>query len=79
MLSTTPFIRQHEQRSPVHAPKRASETAAVQIDRLQHLTAFSNAHATPVRNIPVPESAFCVQADAIGHAIDENGPNPPVR
>ena len=48
---TTPFVRHQEQRSVVHAPEHASEAAAVKVDRLQHLTAFANAHATLVGDV----------------------------
>src|SRR5439155_18368166 len=51
---TTPLGYHHEQRSLVRPPERACEAAAVQVDGLQHLTAFTHAHATPVGDVPVP-------------------------
>jgi len=70
--------RDHEQRSQARAAKRAGEAAAVEVDRLQHLTTLANAHAAPVGNVRVPDGAVGVEADAVGDAVAEVGPHPPV-
>src|SRR5215203_2233398 len=77
-LHATPLLRHHEQRLPVWTPEHASEAAAVKSDRLQHLTAFTNAHATLVGDVPVPNGAFRVEANTVWDAITEVGPHPPV-
>src|SRR5215211_1405554 len=51
----------------------------VEVDRLQHLAAFPNAHATPIRDVPVPDGAFGVEAYAVRDAVTQVGPYPPVR
>src|SRR5882672_2791547 len=79
VLHATPLSRYHEQRSAVHAPEHAGETAAVKVDCLQHLTAFADAHAALVGNVSVPNSVLLVDADAVGNAAAEVGPHPPVR
>ena len=76
---TTPCVRHQEQRSIVHASEHASEAAAVEVDRLQHLTAFANAHAMLVGDVRVPDGVLCVEANAVGEATVEVGPNAPVR
>src|SRR5215218_9088604 len=71
--------RNHEKCPAVLAAEHAGEAAAVELDRLQHLTAFANAHTPFVRDVPVPDCAFCIEADAVGDAVTEVGPYPPVR
>ena len=56
-----------------------SLSPAVKVDRLQHLTAFANAHATLVGDVPVPDGVVRVETNAVGEAAVEVGPNPPVR
>jgi hypothetical protein len=41
--------------------------------------ALANAHAPPVRNVAVPDGPVGVQADTVGHATIQVGPDPPVR
>jgi hypothetical protein len=57
-------------------PKHASEAAAVQVDRVQHLTALANAHAPLVGYVSVPDGAFRVQANAMRDAAVEVRPKP---
>src|SRR5205085_7999501 len=57
----------------------ASEAPTVKIDRLQHLTAFANAHATLVGDVRVPDGVFRIEANAVWYASGEVGPHPPVR
>jgi hypothetical protein len=56
LLHATPLGGHHERRSPVRASQHASEAAAVNLDGLQYLTAFADAHATLVGNVAVPHS-----------------------
>src|SRR5215212_10519280 len=69
----TPFRRHHAQRSPVRAPERAGEAAAVKLDRLEHLAAFANTHATLVGDVAVPDGVLGVEADSVGDAVLEVG------
>src|SRR5206468_3566789 len=46
---------------------------------LQHLTTFAHAHATLVRDVPVPDGVCGVEADTVGETAVEVGPYPPVR
>jgi hypothetical protein len=66
-------------RNNVIPSQRAGETAAVKVDRLQHLTTFANAHATFVRNVSVPDGVIIIAADAIGDAAVKSRPHAPVR
>jgi hypothetical protein len=61
------------------APPSAGEAPAVKLDRLQHLSPLANAHATLVGDVSVPDGALGVEADAVGDAVSEVGPHPPVR
>jgi hypothetical protein len=74
-----PLGRYQEQRSVVRAPEHASEAPAVEMDCLQHLPAFADAHATPVGHVCIPDGVFGVEADAVGDAVAEVGPHAPVR
>ena len=47
------------------AAEHAGEAAAVELDRLQHLAAFADAHAALVRDVGVPDGALGVEADAV--------------
>jgi hypothetical protein len=49
------------------------------VDRLQYLATFANAYAALVGHVPVPDGLLCVEADAIGGAVLEVGPQPTVR
>src|SRR5258708_6079732 len=79
VLKTTPLGSHHEQRLPVYPSEHASEAATVKLDGLQYLATFSHAHATLVRDIPIPDGAFGVEADAVRGGPFERGPYPPVR
>jgi hypothetical protein len=79
VLHATPLGRYQEQSSVADTPEHASEAAAVKLDGLQHFPAFANAHATLVWDIAIPNGVFGVEANAIGDAAVEVGPNPPVR
>jgi hypothetical protein len=63
---TGPLVRHQEQRSLVRTPQHASEAAAVEVDRLQHLATLANADAALVGDVPVPDGVFGVEADAVG-------------
>jgi len=78
-IHATPFRRENEQRFPVGTAKHARETAAISIDRLQRLATFADADATFVRNVGVPDRAIGVEADAVGNARAEIGPDSSVR
>ena len=73
-LHSTPLRRDHEQCLPVGPAERARETAAIEIDHLQHLAALTNPDAPLVRNVRVPDSALAVEADAVRNAVPEIGP-----
>src|SRR5262249_35004731 len=74
-----PLAPYQEQRPVVQAPKHASEASAIKIDSLQHLTAFANAHTTLVRHVCVPDRVVRIEADAVGNAVAQASPHPPVR
>src|SRR5205085_12595726 len=79
VLRTPPLGRHHEQRAAVRAAERTGEAPAVKLDRLQHVATRANAHAALVGDVAVPDGALGVEADAVGHAIAEVRPQPPVR
>src|SRR5438132_13384249 len=79
LRKTMPLGRHHEQCSPVRAAEHTSEAAAVEVDRLQHLATFADAHAALVGNVTVPYGIARVDADAVRNAVPEVGPHPPVR
>ena len=60
-----------EQRPPVRPAEHAGEAAAVERDCLQNFAAFAHAHAAFVGDVGVPDSAFRVEADAVGAAVAE--------
>src|SRR5262249_50660537 len=72
-----PLRRHHQKRAPVRSPKRARGAPAVKLDRLEPLAALANAYAALVRNVPVPDRALGVEANAAGHAVTEFGPYAP--
>src|SRR5207237_3808087 len=76
---TPPLPCHHEERFPVRTAKHASKAASVELDCLQHLTTLANPHAPHVRNVGVPDSILRVDANAIGDATVEAGPQPPIR
>src|SRR5215218_1692252 len=78
-LWTVPLGRDHEQSSSVCPSECAGEAAAVELDRLQHLAAFADADAALVGDVAVPHCAVGVEADAVGDALSELGPDPAVR
>src|SRR5260370_22494149 len=79
VLKTTPFGSHHEQRLLVYPSEHASEAATVKLDGLQYLATSSHAHATLVRDIPIPDGAFGVEADAVRGGAFERCPYPLVR
>src|SRR3982075_59578 len=60
-----PLPCHQDQRSPVRAAEHAGEAAAVDVDRLQYLSTFPDAHAVLVSDVRVPGGALRVQADAV--------------
>src|SRR6185437_16394400 len=72
---TPPFGGHDEQRSPCRAAEGAGETAAIQVDGLQHGAARSDTHAPPVRHIGVPDGIMSVGADAVRGTVAEVGPD----
>src|SRR5215211_5582585 len=72
----TPLLRHHEQGRSVDPAQHTGEAAAVEVDRVQHLAAFTNTHAPLVRDVRVPDGAFGVEANAVGDAATEVGPHP---
>src|SRR5262245_15335772 len=75
LIHAPPLGRDHEQGFVVCASKHAREASAVKIDRLDHLSAFADADAALVGNVCVPDTTVGIQADTIGNAIAEVGPN----
>ena len=74
---TTPLCRHQKQRPPVGASEHAGEAASIEIDRLQDLAALTNAHATLVGDVGIPDGVLCIEADTIGNAVPEIGPHSP--
>ena len=79
MLHATPLRRDQEQGSVAGAPEHAGETAAIDVDCLQHLTTFADAHAAFVGNVCVPNGVVCVDADAVRNAVAEVSPHTSIR
>jgi hypothetical protein len=68
-----------EQRPPVRPAEHAGEAAAVERDCLQYFAALAHARAAFVGDVGVPDSPFRVEADAVGAAVAEVGPDAAVR
>src|SRR5207247_8138899 len=79
VLRAPPLGRHQEERLPARATEHAGETAAVEVDRLQHLATRADPHAALVGDVPVPGGSFPVEADAIGDTVAQVGPYPAVR
>ncbi|GHO49574.1 hypothetical protein KSX_77370 [Ktedonospora formicarum] len=77
VLKPAPLSSQHEQSMLVFSSKHTCEAATIKLDRLQNLTTFSHPYTTLIRDITIPDSALCVEADTIGCRIIERGPNSP--
>jgi hypothetical protein len=81
-VARRPCARCHAIRSPpsqgcpVCAPERTGKAAAVQVDRLEHVASFADAHALSVGAVGVPDGAFGVQADPVADVIAEVDPHP---
>ncbi len=63
---------------PERPSECAREAAAVEFDRLQHLASLADAHAAFVGDVPVPDGALGVEADAVGDPLAEVRPDPAV-
>src|SRR6266496_5568786 len=72
-----PFGGHDEQRGAVRAPEGAGETAAIQVDGLEHGAARRDAHAPPVGHVGVPDGVLSIGADAIRGTVAEVGPDAP--
>src|SRR5206468_12575665 len=79
LLNAPPLGRYEKQRALTRAPEHAGEAAAVKVDRLQHLTTLADAHAPFVGNVAVPDRVVAIEADAVGDAVAEVGPDAPLR
>src|SRR5215813_9904636 len=75
LIHAEPFRRENEQRFPVATAKHACETAAISVDCLQHFATFADTDTALVRNVCVPDSALSIEADTVGNAVTEVGPN----
>ena len=75
LLHATPLRQDHEQRTLVRASERAGETAAVELDRLQHCPSFADTYATLVGYVSVPAGVLRIDADPVRHAAAEVGPH----
>ena len=60
------------------ATEHAGEAAAVEGDGVEHLAALGDPDAALVRHVGVPGGAVGVEADAVGIAVAEVGPDPPI-
>src|SRR5262245_41097107 len=78
IFHTTPLRCYQKQCFAVRTAEHASETPAVQLDRLQHLTTFTDTHTAPVGDIGIPHSVLSIDADTIGHTATEIGPHTPI-
>src|SRR5580704_9680783 len=63
VLEAAPNGRHHEQRCFVRASEHTGETAAVEVDCLQHFAAFADTDAALIRHVAVPDGSFGVDAD----------------
>src|SRR2546423_4907996 len=79
VLGTGPLLSYDEQGPAVCTAEHAGEGAAVELDRVEHLTALGDVHAALIRDVGVPHSTQAVDADAVGCAIAQGGPDPLVR
>ena len=59
-------------------PPACKQKAAVELDMLQHFAAFANADAPLVGHVGEPDSAFRIDADAVGNTVAEVRPDAPV-
>src|SRR5262249_8805028 len=73
LLYATPLRDDQEQRPLVRASECAGETAAVEVDGLQHSATFADAYATLVGNVSVPDGVVRIDADPVRRAAAEVG------
>ena len=78
-LRASPLRGDDVQRAAVSAAEHAGEASSVDVDRLHHRAAFAHAHTSAVGHVGVPDRAVDIDADAVGRAIAQVGPQPPVR
>src|SRR4029450_12605017 len=78
-IHATPFRCYNEQRFLVSAAEHAGKAATISIDCLQHLATFADAPAALVRNVRVPDRSVGIEADTVGSAFVEVGPDASVR
>src|SRR6266705_1220231 len=57
---------QHKESLPIRATQHAGEAATIEIDGLQYLAAFADAHAMFGGHLGVPDGIFRIEADAVG-------------
>src|SRR5207253_204637 len=72
-----PLGRDHEERRSLVAAERTGEAAAVELDRLQHFGALADADAALAGDVAEPDRAVGVEADPVGDAVAEVGPEAP--
>src|SRR6516165_2151925 len=67
---TPPILADDEKRPALGSAKDAGERAAIELDRLEHLSAFTNANAALISDVGVPGAACSIEADPIGMVVD---------
>jgi len=65
MLGTFPLGRHHKQRLAVSSAEHTGEAPTIKLERLQHLSPFTDAHATLVSHVGVPECPFGIEANPV--------------
>src|SRR5438105_15076447 len=77
VLDPAPVGDQHEQRAAILAAEHAREAEAIEVDSLEHLTAFAHTGAA-LRDHRRPHGTLGIQADAVA-ALPEICPYAAVR
>jgi hypothetical protein len=78
MLGTFPLGRYQEQRLAVSSAEHTREASTIQLDRLEHLSPFTHAHAMLASHVGVPESPFGIEANPVRMICTRLGPDSPM-
>src|SRR5437016_12664350 len=65
LLGPFPLGGDHEQGLAVGSAEHTGKASTIQLDRLEHLSPFTHAHAMLVSHVGVPESPFGIQTNPV--------------
>src|SRR6266581_7472110 len=65
LLGPFPLGGDHEQGLAVGSAEHTGKASTIQLDRLEHLSPFTHAHAMLVSHVGVPESPFGIETNPV--------------